>query len=78
MRKESVQNGNTMESVVAALESGDIQCFDDVYNVMNQLAANEKRIEDTVKMKIQLCIERDIVKLKSFEKALLLQKVAEL
>lgn len=70
--------GHNVESVVTALEQGNVRCFDDVYNAVERIASTDMDIGDGVRESIQSCIEGDALKLKTFEKALLLQKVAEL
>ena len=74
---DNVQSVESVESVVAALE-GNMQCFDDVYNVVERLASGGVDIGDGVKESIASRIKGDCLELKTFERALLLQKVAEL
>merc|ERR1712062_381991 len=76
---EKEMKEDTADSAVNALESGTMNCFDDVYDLMDRLKINGTAMELRDKTRIRKCIESNsLMKLKSFEKALLLQKVSEL
>ena len=54
--------------------------FDDVYNFMDNLVHNKDKykIDEDIRSQIQNCIDSGTLKLKSFEKALLISKLLEL
>ena len=66
----------TTQRVEFSLER--MKTFDNVYDFMERLVMNKIQIEDTLKLEIQNCIDGGTLKLKSFEKALLTQKLLEL
>eukprot|EP01084_Bolivina_argentea_P062902 114957_1 len=55
-----------------------MQCFDDLYDFMTKFVTNNIHISQCIKLQIQNCIENRSLKLMSFEKTLLNEKLIEI